>query len=106
MRPVMAWPSPHHAAIIVNTHCLLPGRYSRNTVVSKTKFPPPPNPISDTKNPSEAQLGIPPAMMAESEQIRRDRLNAYRRPTISAPKPQNSAPINMPEYTATVRPSW
>lgn len=33
---------PHQHAISVTSHCLLPGRNSRKTVVSRTRLPPAP----------------------------------------------------------------
>lgn len=102
INPAIACPTPHQHARNVSTHCLSPGRYSRNTVVSKTKFPPPPNPTSAIKNPSEPQLGIPPAAMAAREQTNSDTLKACRRPTTSAEIPQNTAPVSIPTYTAMV----
>jgi hypothetical protein len=53
----------------VTIHCLLPGRYSKKTVVSSTRLPPAPNPLSAMKVPSEAQFGMAPARRAAIEQI-------------------------------------
>jgi hypothetical protein len=82
---------------MVTTHCLLPGRNSRNTVVSRTRFPPAPKPIRLMKKPSEGQLGMAPATMVAIQQIMREKLKAWRRPMMSAPRPQNSEPTNMPQ---------
>lgn len=96
MNPAIACPRPHHAAKKVSTHCLLPGRYSRNTVVSRIKLPPPPKPTMAMKNDSEGQFGIAPAMIAEVEQRKSEMLNAHFLPTMSALTPQNRAPTSMP----------
>lgn len=48
------------------------------------------------------QFGDAPATMEKIEQRKRDTLNANRRPITSALKPQNSAPISIPTYTAIV----
>lgn len=70
--------------------------------MSSIRFPPPPNPTRAMKNPSAPQLGMPPATMAEAEQTNSEMLNACRRPTTSADRPQNTAPVSIPTYTAMV----
>lgn len=74
------------------------------TVVSNTRLPPAPNADSETQSPSTIQFGEDPAMMAKIEHIKRDVLKANFRPMISALKPQNRAPSNIPVYAAIVRP--
>lgn len=96
INPVMACPSPHQHAKNVNTHCFSLGKYSKKTVVSMIKFPPAPKPTRAIKRPSAGQLGIAPATMVAEEQINSEILKAYRRPTISADKPQKMAPTSMP----------
>jgi hypothetical protein len=76
IRPAIVPPRPHQAASQVRTHCLLEGRYSRKTVVSRIKFPPPPNPIMATKKASEFQVGAAPAQIPEIEQMKSEMLNA------------------------------
>lgn len=94
--PLTSCPTPHQHAIKVKTHCLLDGRYSRKTVVSNTKFPPAPKAEAHTKNPRDALLGDAPATIAKVEQMKREVLNAVRRPMISAPNPQKIAPRSIP----------
>jgi hypothetical protein len=76
MKPVIACPKPHQLARKVRTHCLFDGKYSRNTVVSRIKLPPPPNPTIEMKKPSDGQFGAAPAIMAAIEQMNREMLNA------------------------------
>jgi hypothetical protein len=76
MKPAIDCPRPHQLAKNVNTHCLSPGRYSRKTVVSRMRFPPPPKPTQAMKKPREAQFGMAPARMAEIEQMKREMLKA------------------------------
>lgn len=87
---------------ILKTHCLLLGRYSRKTVVSSIRFPPPPNPIRAIKNAREFHDGDAPDAIHAAAQMNSDVLKANRRPIISAVKPQNKAPISMPTYTEIV----
>lgn len=75
---------PHQHAMFVNTHCLLPGRYSRKTVVSRMRLPPLPKAARDVKAPKAYQFGEAPAQMAKTEQLKRETLNANRRPMMSA----------------------
>lgn len=93
INPVTACPIPHQHAKNVSTHCLLPGRYSKNTVVSKIKFPPAPKPTRAMKNPSAPQLLMAPAMTADKEQMNSVTLKANRRPMMSAERPQKMAPL-------------
>lgn len=72
------------------------GRYSKNTVVSRMRFPPPPNPSKAMKTPREAQFGAAPATVVNIEQMKRDTLKANLLPITSALNPQNKAPTNMP----------
>lgn len=88
---------------ILRTHCLLDGKYSKNTVVSRIRFPPPPKPSSAIKIDSEIQFGAAPATVENIEQMKRETLNAKRRPITSALKPQKTAPISIPTYTAMTR---
>jgi hypothetical protein len=88
--------SPHHAAISVNSHCSLLGRYSRNTVVSSTKFPPAPKALKQTNNPSVIQDGEAPATIVKTDETNSEKLKAKRRPIISAENPQNMAPTSIP----------
>jgi len=83
---------------------LLLGRYSRNTAVSNTRLPPAPNAERQVNRPSTNQFGEAPATIAKAEQMNSETLNAMRRPMMSAPRPQNRAPTNIPTYTAIVRP--
>lgn len=76
MKPVMACPKPHQQARKVSTHCFVDGKYSKNTVVSRIKLPPPPNPTTAMKKPSDGQFGAAPAIMAAIEQMNREMLNA------------------------------
>lgn len=87
---------PHHAAISVTSHCCLLGRYSKNTVVSRTRFPPAPNALSEMNKPSTIQFGEAPATIVKTEEMNSETLNAKRRPITSADMPQNSAPTSMP----------
>ena len=84
------------ARYVLRTHCLFEGRYSKKTVVSRMRFPPPPKPKRAIKTAREGQFGAAPATVAKMEQMKRDTLNANRRPMISALMPQNKAPINIP----------
>lgn len=93
MNPVTACPIPHQHARNVNTHCLFPGKYSKNTVVSRIRFPPAPKPTRLMKSPSAPQLVMAPAITADMEHTNSVTLNAYRRPMISAERPQNMAPL-------------
>lgn len=77
---------------------MLDGRYSKNTVVSKIRFPPPPNADRATNSPSTGQLGAAPAAIAKMEHMRSEVLKAVRRPMMSAVRPQKSAPIRRPMY--------
>lgn len=77
--------NPHQHAIRVSSHCLSPGRNSRNTVVSRIRFPPDPNAASAVNVPSTYQLGEAPAQMAKMEHVKRDTLKANLRPITSAP---------------------
>jgi hypothetical protein len=70
----------------VSNHCLSPGRNSRNTVVSRIKLPPDPNAAREVNKPKTIQFGDAPAQMAKTEHIKRETLNAMRRPITSAPK--------------------
>lgn len=88
----------------VNIHCLRLGRYSKNTAVSSTRFPPAPNALRHTNVPRTSQFGLAPATIAKTLHISRLQLNATFRPMMSAPSPQNSAPTNMPTYTAMTSP--
>jgi len=102
--PATACPSPHQHAKKVRTHCFEPGKYSRKTVVSRMRFPPPPKPTSAMKTPRLAQVGMAPEIMADSEHMKSEMLKAKRRPMMSALNPQKRAPVNMPTYTAMVSP--
>ncbi len=102
--PAIVHPTPNQAAIVLRTHCLLEGRYSRNTVVSRIKLPPAPKAAAAMKKPSDSQLGAAPATMVKMEHRNSDMLKAVLRPMMSAKKPQNSAPTSMPMYTAMVSP--
>jgi hypothetical protein len=88
--------TPWSDKYILRTHCLFDGKYSKNTVVSRIRFPPPPKPNNAMKTAREAQFGAAPATVAKIEQMKRDTLNANRRPMISALIPQNKAPMSMP----------
>jgi hypothetical protein len=96
INPAIACPNPHQQARAVRTHCLVDGRYSKNTAVSKIRLPPPPKPINATKNPSDGQLGMAPATIVAIEHIKSEMLKAHRRPIMSAPKPQKRAPASKP----------
>lgn len=100
----MVHPTPHHAANQLTIHCLLEGRYSRKTVVSRIRLPPAPNAAIAMKKPSDSQLGDAPATMVKMEQMKRETLKAILRPIMSAKRPQNKAPMSMPMYKAMVRP--
>lgn len=95
---------PHHAAMSVTSHCCLLGRYSKNTAVSKTRFPPAPNALRQMNSPKTYQFGDAPATIVKMEEMNSDTLNAKRRPMISAEIPQKSAPTSIPTYTAIVNP--
>jgi hypothetical protein len=95
---------PHQAAMRVNNHCSLLGRYSRKTVVSSTRFPPAPNALRHVNNPRTIQFGAAPATIVKTLEMNSDTLKANRRPMISAENPQNRAPTSIPVYTAMVRP--
>lgn len=71
-------------------------------MVSKIKFPPPPNPTQAMKNAKDVQFGAAPATIPEIEQTNREVLKAKRLPITSALNPQVSAPTSMPTYTAIV----
>jgi len=81
---------------ILRTHCLFDGKYSKKTVVSIIRFPPPPNPKKAMKMARAIQFGAAPATVAAIEQMKREQLKAYRLPIISALNPQNKAPRSMP----------
>ena len=72
---------------VLSTHCLCDGRYSKNTVVSRIRFPPPPKPNSAMKTPKDAQFGAAPAIVVKIEQMNSDTLKANRLPIISALNP-------------------
>ena len=72
-------------------------------MVSRTRLPPPPKASSAMKKARLGQLGMAPATMQATEQMKSETLNAYLRPMTSAPKPQKSAPVNIPTYTAMVK---
>lgn len=103
-KPATVQPTPNHEASQVTSHCLLEGKYSKKTVVSKTKLPPAPNAEVAMKNPSDSQFGDAPATIVKIAHIKSDTLKEVLRPMISALKPQNSAPTNIPTYTAIVKP--
>jgi hypothetical protein len=80
----------------VSIHCRLLGKYSKNTAVSSTRFPPAPKLLKHTNSPSTSQLGLAPATMANTEHISSEKLKAVLRPMTSALMPQNRAPTSMP----------
>jgi hypothetical protein len=84
-RPATVCPIPHQTAIRVTSHWLFAGRYSKNTVVSRTRFPPAPNPVMATKAVQVKKLGDAPAAIENTAAIRRLRLKAHFLPMISAP---------------------
>jgi hypothetical protein len=76
----------------------------KNTAVSSTRLPPPPNALKQTNKPRTSQFGAAPATIANTLHTSRLTLKAILRPMISAVMPQNSAPTSMPTYTAIVNP--
>lgn len=84
-KPATVCPIPHQIAIRVTSHWFLAGRYSKNTHVSRTRFPPAPKPVIATNAVQEMKLGDAPATIEKMAAIRRERLNAHLRPITSAP---------------------
>ena len=74
----------------------MPGRYSRKTVVSRTRFPPAPKALKQTNKPKMTQDGEAPATIVNIDEMSREKLKANRRPIMSAEKPQKIAPTNIP----------
>lgn len=105
-RPAMVHPTPHHAARQLRIHCLFEGKYSRKTVVSKIRLPPAPKAAAAMRNPRDSQLGAAPAAIVNMEHRKREMLNAILRPMMSAKRPQKTAPISIPIYSAMVKPLW
>ena len=88
--------SPHQAAISVRSHWSLLGRYSRKTVVSRTRFPPAPNALKQMNNPKVIHDGEAPATTVKIDDTNKETLNANRRPIMSAENPQKMAPASIP----------
>lgn len=65
-------------------------------MVSRTRFPPAPNALKQINKPRVTQEGAAPATIVNTDEKSREKLNANRRPIISAEKPQKIAPTNMP----------
>ena len=55
----------------VNSHWSLLGKYSRNTAVSSTRFPPDPNADRHVNKPSTIQFGAAPATMQKTLEMSR-----------------------------------
>jgi hypothetical protein len=70
---------------------------------STGRFPPTPTLHSAAKTPMAAKLGLPAAIMPKTAVMPIVRLKAHRRPKMSQPKPQNTAPKRRPMFWDRVR---
>lgn len=102
--PAMVHPTPNQLGSKLTSHCLLDGKYSMNTVVSRIRLPPAPKAPREMNKPSDSHVGEAPATIVKIAQMKREMLNAILRPMMSAKRPQNMAPTSMPRYKAMVRP--
>lgn len=66
-------------------------------------YPPTPTDHSAAKTPIAAKFGLPAAIMPKTAVIPIVALKAKRRPKMSQPKPQNTAPKRRPMFWARVR---
>jgi len=80
-----------------------PGKNSRKMALSTGKLPPTPMDQSAAKIEIAAKFGLLAAIRPNTAVIPIVRLKAHRRPKMSHPKPQKTAPKSRPMFWARVR---
>jgi hypothetical protein len=97
------WASAQSIDRMVSRYWCDPGKNSRKMAESTGKLPPTPTDQSAAKTPMAAKFGLLAASMPKTDVIAIVRLKAHRRPKMSQPKPQKTAPNSRPIFWASVR---